>query len=586
MIKKILNLDNIYFILAWLVPLIFYWQAVAPTVQLEDSAELTTAVLTWGIPHPSGYPLYVLLARSWSSLIGLTPWAVNLFSIGCAVLALAFVYKAARWWGAGSIGSLVATWLLAGWPAFWSQTIVAEVYSLHVLLLAMIIYLAARFKQSGSSYLVYVTSLLAGLAAGNHLLIIWLWPILVVYYYKFWTMIDLAGRLRLLGVFFLASLVYLYLPWRAAQNPLLNWGQADNWFSFWHHVLRLGYNDIGWSALTGFKAGLIGSFILDLLTGFGWPILLILFLGLVVGYKTYGKTIIFLLAVVVSQILPAVFLRQYGWGLGVAFTYSVYWSGAILALAILVAVAIKALEEWLVKNNSLSKKQFQVWLAVIIILSLPVVSWYNNFWQLNYQADYWPEVYAEKLLSGLAPQAILFIWGEDYANDSLLFTIAYQKLVKRTRPDVTVVDGQIIFPFQLPNEAKDETDYWLNLWRYAYLTNRPLYGTRLPPNDIFLIGRQDSYAYRIFASLDQANQADLAVWLLPPEIWTQPRLLYYSGQDYLAHLLYGQALALWQLGRPQPAQAFLQEAIYLDNELFSKDYWRFVKQREYLNQLK
>jgi len=33
------------------------------TIYVGDSGELVTAVATLGIPHPSGYPLYVLLGK-------------------------------------------------------------------------------------------------------------------------------------------------------------------------------------------------------------------------------------------------------------------------------------------------------------------------------------------------------------------------------------------------------------------------------------------------------------------------------------------------------------------------------------------
>jgi hypothetical protein len=38
-------------------------RGAAPTIYVGDSGELVAAAATLGIPHPSGYPLYVLLGK-------------------------------------------------------------------------------------------------------------------------------------------------------------------------------------------------------------------------------------------------------------------------------------------------------------------------------------------------------------------------------------------------------------------------------------------------------------------------------------------------------------------------------------------
>jgi hypothetical protein len=46
-----------------------YASGACPTIYVGDSGELATAAATLGIPHPPGYPLYVLLGRLWIRLI-------------------------------------------------------------------------------------------------------------------------------------------------------------------------------------------------------------------------------------------------------------------------------------------------------------------------------------------------------------------------------------------------------------------------------------------------------------------------------------------------------------------------------------
>ncbi|HEV2354910.1 MAG TPA: DUF2723 domain-containing protein, partial [Puia sp.] len=48
--------------------------------------------------------------------------------------------------------------------------------------------------------------------------------------------------------------IYLFLPIRAVQKPLVNWWNPDNWDRFWGTILRKGYQDIGdknfWASYT------------------------------------------------------------------------------------------------------------------------------------------------------------------------------------------------------------------------------------------------------------------------------------------------------------------------------------------------
>src|SRR5947209_3168354 len=54
--------------------LLLYLATLAPTISWRndggDSAELTAAAYWFGVPHPTGYPLFMLLARP----LALLPW--------------------------------------------------------------------------------------------------------------------------------------------------------------------------------------------------------------------------------------------------------------------------------------------------------------------------------------------------------------------------------------------------------------------------------------------------------------------------------------------------------------------------------
>jgi len=71
---------------AWVAALVALWvyvSTLSPTVawvnQGEDSGDLLVAAATLGIPHPTGYPLFVLLGRVVSLIpIGAVAFRINL----------------------------------------------------------------------------------------------------------------------------------------------------------------------------------------------------------------------------------------------------------------------------------------------------------------------------------------------------------------------------------------------------------------------------------------------------------------------------------------------------------------------------
>src|SRR5258706_5996690 len=75
-----------------------YALGACSTIYVGDSGELVAAVYTLGIPHPSGYPLYVLLGKLWTLLvpIGSIAFRMSLFSAACASLACGIVYAVFR----------------------------------------------------------------------------------------------------------------------------------------------------------------------------------------------------------------------------------------------------------------------------------------------------------------------------------------------------------------------------------------------------------------------------------------------------------------------------------------------------------
>jgi hypothetical protein len=113
-----------------LLTLALYNRTLAPDVLYSDSAEFQTLAYTLGTTHSTAYPVCLLLAR----LVGLLPfctpaWRIGFFSAIGAAVAVAGTYLAVHRLTVSRIGAVLGSAALALSYTFWSQAVIAEVYT-------------------------------------------------------------------------------------------------------------------------------------------------------------------------------------------------------------------------------------------------------------------------------------------------------------------------------------------------------------------------------------------------------------------------------------------------------------------------
>jgi Protein of unknown function (DUF2723) len=120
----------------FLLFLAIYIRTAAPSVLSGDSAEFQLAAPLLGVPHPTTYPLYVLLGKL-ATLVapfGDLAWRVTLVSALCAALTVGLFFLLAQR-VAGMAGAAVAALALGVTPGLWNAATLAEVYALLAALL-------------------------------------------------------------------------------------------------------------------------------------------------------------------------------------------------------------------------------------------------------------------------------------------------------------------------------------------------------------------------------------------------------------------------------------------------------------------
>ncbi|HLB33763.1 MAG TPA: DUF2723 domain-containing protein [Chthoniobacterales bacterium] len=186
--------DRLTALFCFLIALATFWFTAMPNVGLGDDGEMATAALHFGVPHPSGYPLWTILAGLFNQLIpfGNGAWKLNLFSGLCAALAVALftllARSTSRWLGLeGKPATLltIAASLTFAWSVpVWSQATIGKgTYSLHVLLmlaLTGLCYLWIRTPSWKNAFVWVVFSFSLGMSNHHMTLAMAVLPLLVI----------------------------------------------------------------------------------------------------------------------------------------------------------------------------------------------------------------------------------------------------------------------------------------------------------------------------------------------------------------------------------------------------------------------
>ena len=158
----------------WLLPLgvalaagSLYWRTLAPgTVYLQDVAEFQTKLHTRGVIHATGYPLYQMLGKLWVTLLpfGSVAWRVNLLSALFSVIALVTLCRILQQVKVHPWAILGACGLLACSQSFWTYSILASTYTMHVALLSLSMLALLRWQKGASWGAWFALACGAGLA--------------------------------------------------------------------------------------------------------------------------------------------------------------------------------------------------------------------------------------------------------------------------------------------------------------------------------------------------------------------------------------------------------------------------------------
>ena len=422
---------------------LLYFRTMAPTVLDGDNGEFQFMGYILGVPHSSGYPLYVLLLKLYLLLTwGDVAFRVNLFAVICESLAIPFVYAVSFRLIRARVPAILATILLALTPSIWGGALETKPYAFHFLLGVLLLYLALRWHDSGRSRDFYALAFVYGLGLTNHHVIAFTAPALalIVWFNRARvnrTMIARGGLLVSVPL-----LLYAYIPIRAnyfiAQQSLQNWQLYQREDAILKGTVTAYYINTpqGFiNLITGldniFKLGFKSdaeqvdrsvNAINLVIRQFGFAGIGLAVLGAINSFRRDRKLWSILLVFAAGISFIALVLR------GISTVY--YFSLAYFILAIWIGISIDALQKW-------SSRLHRVlpYVVALIVLVLPLNLLATNYARLDESNNYAPRDFAQTVLNdNLAPNAVVI------APWEVSEPIHYFQFVQNQRPDLLVVN--------------------------------------------------------------------------------------------------------------------------------------------------
>lgn len=488
--------------LSFLLPLFIYLLTLAPSVTFFDSGEFITAISCLGSSHSPGYPLFINYAKPFTWLpFGSVAFRVNFATAISGALACYGAYLLTIWMlhceretGEAAVYSLLsrvaalaAALTFACSPRLWLQSNHDKPYPLVAFLVAIVLYLILRWRESyragaeRSSY-IYAAAFLSGLGTGAHQIIILMIP---AYAFLILSMNwRIVFRIRDFTIAFIFGLlgfaINLHLPLRATRLPLLNWGNPQTKDQFLWHFLRKGYptervdRDLSllWQQINAFSVPYEFT-----LAGF-----FLMIIGMMAIFQkrkaeviAYGIALFCFLLIIVGYFntpLETIFLTEE------FFTPLYLFSASFVGIGIFFSASKLLSFPFATKMSHLTVKSA----LMLIIFALPVSVCALNFVKNDQHLNYVAYDYASNVLRSAPQGTVLYTWG-----DSGAFPLWYIQGIEKMREDLDLVHTpHLVFDWYL--------DEFPHLFKNSYIRRIPLESQT--PENVLLLAVAEQYPLR------------------------------------------------------------------------------------------
>lgn len=412
-----------------------YLNIISPSVYFGDSGELISMAYTLGIPHPTGFSLYILLAKIFSYIpLANIAFRVNVLSAFFAALIpvllflifnISFFKKQENKFIKLILPLFVSLVFIFSYTIL-SQAVAARVYTLNSFLCAVGLFLFFYyFEHKNEQKILYLLAFITGLGTGAHLSLIIFTVILWIYIFlqKFKTIKKSLVPLLIFLAFGLS--INLFILIRAQSDLVLKWTNISSISDFFNYMTQKQYSKKMFSRdLRGYLY-FFGEIIKFIIREFSWIGFVAIIAGMIKAFLNKYKYFSLFVILFLSNIILLSIYGNYT-DLQLAFRYFI--PSYIIAVFFIYYILFDLYLSIKSKSSSVTFISLFITILLIILITknLRENDRSNNFIAYNYPHD---------ILKYLPENANVFTNG-----DNQIYTIAYAKFVEKKYPHITIYD--------------------------------------------------------------------------------------------------------------------------------------------------
>jgi tetratricopeptide (TPR) repeat protein len=389
---------------------------------------------------------------------------MNLLSAFFASLVAVMIYLINRVLNHGRLTAALSSAIAAFSFTFWSHAVITEVYTLAALFFCLLIFFTLLWLKEKKPKWLLLLALTAGLGLAHHVIIAVFYPVFLLFVLVTQPRLIRDWKLvvKMVALFLLPLLLYLYLPLRSAADPVNDWGNPETFSALTDHITARQFGGLFFKhGFEGVKYQL-NIFMNSLLDQFHFVVLLLVLFGVMIGLKREKRAVFLFLALLAVNIsyASAYFITD----IEPQFIY------LFLVLALFAGMALEYVNGLILKTGN-PRVLWPGWVVLAIIALLPLVL---NWAKCDHGNNYLARNYGQNMMASLDEKGVLFI-----DSEAELFIVAYLKIVEGLRPDVEVYDVRqnIFFIPAMKEKNRDEVTVE-HLYRFAQqmvTDKRPVY---------------------------------------------------------------------------------------------------------------
>lgn len=457
---------NIYVLILAILSLLVYFLTYPREIGFIDSGLMGGAAVSLGIPLPTGFPSYLIIAHLFSMVpffdVTSSLYFLSILSSVANVVVVFFLIKKITLkyrTKAGDLPPFIAAVSLAFSYQFWSSAINIETFALTQLCLALILFLVFWLREKfilnnfvldkKTKRVILALSLLLGFSAGLSATIITVIPGLITWVIFFRKAVLKNFKLFLASITLSLStfiLIYSYLPLRATTYPYLNFGIPDNLGDIIRLITGSGFVSKtsisnGYIEVLGFTSNFqiisqsFNHYLNMLIYQYNPLFLPVIVLGVL---KLYQRKSIFyiLISIFIADSFMGIFYitgNQENW-------LTISW----IILSIFLGVGINYIFHYILDNKNYKKPilkyYFFIQIFIILLSLLPIFYWFPKLNRSEYSLT---SSYIKNLYSDIDKDSVI-IGGENFFESQT----AYAKEALGLRKDVLPIAGNLFYDFK------------------------------------------------------------------------------------------------------------------------------------------